>query len=50
MDERTQVLIAGGGIVGSAIAAALVERGILDVVVVDLDLHGRYASSPAEGD
>ena len=45
VDQRAQVLIAGGGIIGSAIAAALVERGVRDVCVVDLDLHGRYASS-----
>ena len=43
--ERTHVLIAGGGIIGSAIACALVERGVGDVCVVDLDLQGTYASS-----
>jgi sarcosine oxidase subunit beta len=45
MEERVQVLIAGGGVIGSAIACGLVERGISDVCVVDLDLHGKYASS-----
>lgn len=45
MEERTQVLIAGGGVIGSAIAFALSERGVGDVCVVDLDLAGRYASS-----
>ena len=45
MEEHVDVLIAGGGVIGSAIACSLVERGIRDVVVVDLDLHGRYASS-----
>ena len=45
MEQHAQVLIAGGGIIGSAIAAALVERGVRDVYVIDLDLHGRYASS-----
>jgi sarcosine oxidase subunit beta len=45
MDERASVLIAGGGVIGSAIAAALVERGVRDVCVLDLDLAGRYASS-----
>ena len=39
------MLIAGAGVVGSAIACALVERGVRDVCVVDLDLGGRYASS-----
>ncbi len=43
--ERVGVLIAGGGIIGSAIACALVERGVSDVCVVDLDLAGLYASS-----
>ncbi len=45
MEERVDVLIAGGGVIGSAIACALVERGVRDVCVVDLDLHGKYASS-----
>ncbi len=43
--EKAQVLIAGGGVIGSAIACALVERGVTDVCVVDLDLAGTYASS-----
>jgi sarcosine oxidase subunit beta len=43
--ERVGVLVAGGGVVGSAIAWALVERGVADVCVIDLDLAGRYASS-----
>src|SRR3990172_526997 len=49
MDERASVLIAGGGVIGSAIAAAPVEGGgrgggVLGVCVLDLDLAGRYAS------
>src|SRR5262245_26948134 len=43
--ERTRVLIAGAGVIGSAIACALVERGVRDVCVADVDLAGRYASS-----
>jgi sarcosine oxidase subunit beta len=43
--ERTQVLIAGGGIIGTSIACALVERGVRDVCVIDVDLAGRHASS-----
>ena len=39
------MLIAGGGVVGSAIAWALAERGVRDVLVVDVDLAGLYASS-----
>lgn len=42
---KTNVLIAGGGIVGSALAWALADRGVRDVIVVDLDLTGLYASS-----
>jgi sarcosine oxidase subunit beta len=43
--EHASVLIVGGGIIGSGIAWALAERGVGDVVVVDLDLAGLYASS-----
>jgi len=43
--ERAPVLIVGGGIIGSAVAFALAHRGIEDIVVVDLDLAGLYASS-----
>lgn len=39
------VLIVGGGIIGSAMAWALAERGFRSVTVVDLDLAGIYASS-----
>ncbi len=42
---NADVLIAGGGVVGSAVAWALAARGVSDVVVVDLDLGGLYASS-----
>ncbi|HTO06659.1 MAG TPA: FAD-binding oxidoreductase [Myxococcota bacterium] len=43
--ERTRVLVAGAGVIGSSIACALAERGVRDVSVVDVDLAGRYASS-----
>jgi sarcosine oxidase, subunit beta len=43
--QRAGVLIAGGGIVGTALAWALARRGVRDVVVADLDLAGVYASS-----
>ena len=45
MSDRANVLIAGGGVVGTALAWALAARGVRDVVVVDLDLAGVYASS-----
>ncbi len=43
--ERARILIVGGGVVGSALACALAERGADGIVVVDLDLAGVYASS-----
>ncbi len=43
--DRADVLIAGGGIIGTSVAWALARRGIDGVVVVDLDLAGLYASS-----
>ncbi len=42
---HANVLIAGGGIIGSAVACRLAQRGVDGVVVVDLDLAGLYASS-----
>jgi sarcosine oxidase subunit beta len=43
--ERADVLIAGGGIIGTSVAWALARRGVRGVWVVDLDLAGLYASS-----
>ena len=43
--ERVNVLIAGGGVIGSALACCLAKRGVADIRVVDLDLAGIYASS-----
>ena len=45
MVDRANVLIAGGGIIGSSLAWALASRGVDGVVVADLDLTGIYASS-----
>ena len=45
MPGSADVLIAGGGIIGSSLAWALASRGITGIVVVDLDLAGVYASS-----
>lgn len=39
------MLIAGGGIVGTALSWALARRGVGGIEVVDLDLAGIYASS-----
>ncbi len=44
-DDRTDILIVGGGIVGTALAWALARRGLREVTVLDLDLAGVYASS-----
>jgi sarcosine oxidase subunit beta len=38
-------MIAGGGVIGSALAMCLAKRGVCDIQVVDLDLSGLYASS-----
>ncbi len=43
--EDADVLIAGGGIIGTSVAWALARRGVGGIVVVDLDLAGLYASS-----
>jgi FAD-dependent oxidoreductase domain-containing protein 1 len=43
--DRANVLIVGGGIIGTSVAWALAEAGVTDVVVLDLDLAGIYASS-----
>lgn len=44
-DDRAEILIVGGGIIGTSLAWALAARGALGVTVVDLDLAGLYASS-----
>jgi sarcosine oxidase subunit beta len=43
--EAANVLIAGGGIIGTGVAWALAQRGVDGIVVADLDLAGLYASS-----
>ncbi len=42
---RADVLILGGGIIGTSLAWALAQRGVSGIRVVDLDLAGVYASS-----
>jgi sarcosine oxidase, subunit beta len=44
-EERADILIVGGGIIGTSLAWALAARGVRGVTVVDLDLAGLYASS-----
>jgi sarcosine oxidase subunit beta len=44
MGERYDVILIGGGIIGSSLAMALAERR-LKVAVVDIDLSGRLSSS-----
>lgn len=43
--ERVNVLIAGGGVIGTTLAHELAKRGVNDIHVIDLDLGGLYASS-----
>ncbi|UCE86504.1 MAG: FAD-binding oxidoreductase [Deltaproteobacteria bacterium] len=45
MTTRPNVLVVGGGVIGTSVAWALARRGVADVEVVDLDLAGIYASS-----
>src|SRR6202167_6339016 len=42
--QRYDAVLTGGGIIGSAVAMGLAERG-LSVVVADVDLSGRLSSS-----
>jgi sarcosine oxidase subunit beta len=44
-DDRAEILIVGGGIIGTSLAFSLAARGARGVTVVDLDLAGLYASS-----
>ncbi len=43
--SKPDVLVVGGGIIGTALAWALADRAGASVTVVDLDLSGVYASS-----
>jgi glycine/D-amino acid oxidase-like deaminating enzyme len=45
VSPRANVLVVGGGIIGSSVAWSLACEGVDGVVVVDLDLGGLYASS-----
>ena len=49
MRSTADAVIVGAGIMGCAIAHALAERGMRDVVVVERDLIGRGATADAAG-
>jgi FAD-dependent oxidoreductase domain-containing protein 1 len=43
--DRFDVVVIGGGVVGSSTAMHLAERGVGSLALVDVDLGGRYSSS-----
>jgi glycine/D-amino acid oxidase-like deaminating enzyme len=43
--ERFDVIVLGGGLLGSATAMHLAARGVKSIAVLDVDLGGRYSSS-----
>jgi sarcosine oxidase subunit beta len=45
MSQRYDVLIIGGGLIGSSAAMHLAELGVRSIAIVDVDLGGRYSSS-----
>lgn len=45
MAEHFDVVILGGGLIGSSAAMHLAERGVRSIAVLDVDLGGRYSSS-----
>jgi sarcosine oxidase, subunit beta len=45
VSERFDVVIIGGGVIGSSAAMHLAERGVNRIAVLDVDLGGRYSSS-----
>jgi sarcosine oxidase subunit beta len=45
VSDQANVLVLGGGVIGSGIAWALAREGVDGIEVVDLDLAGLYASS-----
>ncbi len=44
-EHRFDVVIVGGGLVGSSVAMHLAEAGVTSIAMVDVDLGGRYSSS-----
>src|ERR1700741_2292323 len=47
--DTTEVAIIGGGVIGLAIARALAQRGVRDVLIVERSSLGAEASSAAAG-
>jgi len=45
LEKSYDILIVGGGIIGSSIAMALSDLGLSDIAVVDCDLSGKWGSS-----
>jgi glycine/D-amino acid oxidase-like deaminating enzyme len=43
--DRYDVIVLGGGLLGSSVAMHLAERGVKSIAVLDVDLGGRYSSS-----
>jgi len=43
--ERFDVIVLGGGLIGSSTAMHLAQRGVGSICVLDVDLGGRYSSS-----
>jgi glycine/D-amino acid oxidase-like deaminating enzyme len=45
MPQRYDVLIIGGGLIGSSVAMHLADMGVRSIALLDVDLGGRYSSS-----
>ncbi len=43
--DRFDVIVLGGGLLGSSVAMHLAARGVKSIAVLDVDLGGRYSSS-----
>jgi glycine/D-amino acid oxidase-like deaminating enzyme len=43
--DRYDVIVLGGGLLGSSVAMHLAQRGVKSIAVLDVDLGGRYSSS-----
>ena len=43
--DRFDVIVLGGGLLGSSVAMHLAQRRVKSIAVLDVDLGGRYSSS-----